>query len=177
MAEKRAVCPECGKEMKWRGLNGHLRFEHRMDTEKAREVSRTVEPFEVEDEQDRDERILAVLERIDERLHGDDDNQHEQPVDDQVAPVNGQEEPPPLQVLSVEALVVQALERISGLQGRLRLVEAAEESNTISREMALPIKQLLVEEIDELEENLTELRGVEEEPEEEEGWFDSFFTW
>ena len=39
MAEIKVTCPECGKQVSLRGLNGHLRFEHEYPLEKARKVA------------------------------------------------------------------------------------------------------------------------------------------
>ncbi|MEE2659505.1 MAG: hypothetical protein VX733_13445 [Candidatus Latescibacterota bacterium] len=39
MAEIRVICPECGKRVSLRGLNGHLRFEHDYDLEKAKNIA------------------------------------------------------------------------------------------------------------------------------------------
>lgn len=34
------ICPECGKSISLRGLNGHLRFEHHFTNEKAKQISK-----------------------------------------------------------------------------------------------------------------------------------------
>lgn len=39
MADLKVVCPECGKRLSLRGLNGHLRFEHDYDLEQAKRVA------------------------------------------------------------------------------------------------------------------------------------------
>ena len=39
MAEIKVTCPECGKQVSLRGLNGHLRFEHDYPLEQARSVA------------------------------------------------------------------------------------------------------------------------------------------
>ncbi|MFH1567961.1 MAG: hypothetical protein ABIL09_08155 [Gemmatimonadota bacterium] len=39
MAEIKVICPECGKKVSLRGLNGHLRFEHGYDLEKAKKMA------------------------------------------------------------------------------------------------------------------------------------------
>jgi len=39
MAEIKVICPECGKRVSLRGLNGHLRFEHGYDLDKARKMA------------------------------------------------------------------------------------------------------------------------------------------
>lgn len=52
MAEKQAFCPECNKPFTLRGLNGHLRFAHGMDSKKARAVSVDLDDVAVEEEED-----------------------------------------------------------------------------------------------------------------------------
>ena len=42
MAEIKVTCPECGKQVSLRGLNGHLRFEHEYPLEKARSVAAAI---------------------------------------------------------------------------------------------------------------------------------------
>ena len=39
MADLKVVCPECGKRVSLRGLNGHLRFEHEYDLEQAKRMA------------------------------------------------------------------------------------------------------------------------------------------
>jgi hypothetical protein len=39
MAEIKVICPECGKRVSLRGLNGHLRFEHDYDLDGARRIA------------------------------------------------------------------------------------------------------------------------------------------
>ncbi len=39
MAQIEVTCPECGKQVSLRGLNGHLRFEHEYPLEQARRVA------------------------------------------------------------------------------------------------------------------------------------------
>ena len=39
MAETKVICPECGKEVSLRGLNGHLRFDHEYDLENAKKMA------------------------------------------------------------------------------------------------------------------------------------------
>ena len=39
MAEIKVICPECGKRISLRGLNGHLRFEHEYDLDGARRMA------------------------------------------------------------------------------------------------------------------------------------------
>ena len=39
MAEIKVICPECGKRVSLRGLNGHLRFEHDYDLEAAKRMA------------------------------------------------------------------------------------------------------------------------------------------
>jgi hypothetical protein len=39
MAEIKVICPECGKRVSLRGLNGHLRFEHEYDLDGARRMA------------------------------------------------------------------------------------------------------------------------------------------
>ncbi|MFC1526632.1 hypothetical protein ACFL6X_07480 [Candidatus Latescibacterota bacterium] len=39
MAEIKVICPECGKKVSLRGFNGHLRFEHAYDLEKAKKMA------------------------------------------------------------------------------------------------------------------------------------------
>lgn len=39
MAEIKVICPECGKKVSLRGLNGHLRFEHDYDLEAAKKMA------------------------------------------------------------------------------------------------------------------------------------------
>lgn len=39
MAEIKVICPECGKRISLRGLNGHLRFEHDYDLDGARRMA------------------------------------------------------------------------------------------------------------------------------------------
>ena len=39
MAETKVICPECGKKVSLRGLNGHLRFEHDYDLEAAKKMA------------------------------------------------------------------------------------------------------------------------------------------
>ena len=42
MAEIKVTCPECGKQVSLRGLNGHLRFEHEYSLEQARSVAAAI---------------------------------------------------------------------------------------------------------------------------------------
>ena len=35
MADTQIRCPVCARKLAWRGLHGHLRFEHRLDSEAA----------------------------------------------------------------------------------------------------------------------------------------------
>ena len=37
--ETLVICPECGKRVSLRGLNGHLRFEHEYSLQKARKIA------------------------------------------------------------------------------------------------------------------------------------------
>ena len=39
MAEIKVICPECGKKVSLRGLNGHLRFEHGYDLVTAKKMA------------------------------------------------------------------------------------------------------------------------------------------
>ena len=39
MAETRVICPECGKKVSLRGLNGHLRFDHDYNLENAKKMA------------------------------------------------------------------------------------------------------------------------------------------
>ena len=39
MAEIKVICPQCGKRVSLRGLNGHLRFEHDYDLDGARRMA------------------------------------------------------------------------------------------------------------------------------------------
>ena len=39
MADIKVICPECGKRVSLRGLNGHLRFDHDYDLEKAKKTA------------------------------------------------------------------------------------------------------------------------------------------
>jgi len=39
MAEIKVICPECGKRVSLRGLNGHLRFEHDYDLDGDRRIA------------------------------------------------------------------------------------------------------------------------------------------
>lgn len=39
MAEIKVICPECGKKVSLRGLNGHLRFEHGYDLDTAKKMA------------------------------------------------------------------------------------------------------------------------------------------
>ena len=39
MAEIQVICPECGKKVSLRGLNGHLRFDHNYGLEKAKKMA------------------------------------------------------------------------------------------------------------------------------------------
>ena len=39
MAEIKVICPECGKQVSLRGLNGHLRFDHDYDLAKAKRMA------------------------------------------------------------------------------------------------------------------------------------------
>ena len=39
MPEIKVICPECGKKVSLRGMNGHLRFEHGYDLEKAKKMA------------------------------------------------------------------------------------------------------------------------------------------
>ena len=39
MAETKVICPECGKKVSLRGLNGHLRFDHEYDLENAKKMA------------------------------------------------------------------------------------------------------------------------------------------
>ena len=39
MAETKVICPECGKKVSLRGLNGHLRFDHDYDLENAKKMA------------------------------------------------------------------------------------------------------------------------------------------
>lgn len=43
MADLKVVCPECGKRVSLRGLNGHLRFEHEYDLEQAKRIAAGVQ--------------------------------------------------------------------------------------------------------------------------------------
>lgn len=43
MADLKVVCPECGKRVSLRGLNGHLRFEHDYDLEQAKRMAAGVQ--------------------------------------------------------------------------------------------------------------------------------------
>lgn len=42
MAETKAICPECGKKVSLRGLNGHLRFEHSYDLDAAKKMAANI---------------------------------------------------------------------------------------------------------------------------------------
>lgn len=39
MAEIKVICPECGKQVSLRGLNGHLRFDHDYSLENAKKMA------------------------------------------------------------------------------------------------------------------------------------------
>ncbi len=39
MAEIKVICPECGKQVSLRGLNGHLRFDHDYELEQAKRMA------------------------------------------------------------------------------------------------------------------------------------------
>ncbi len=39
LAEIAVICPECGKKVSLRGMNGHLRFEHDYDLDKAKKMA------------------------------------------------------------------------------------------------------------------------------------------
>lgn len=39
MAEIQVICPECGKKVSLRGLNGHLRFDHDYGLENAKKIA------------------------------------------------------------------------------------------------------------------------------------------
>jgi len=39
LAEIEVICPECGKKVSLRGMNGHLRFEHDYDLDKAKKTA------------------------------------------------------------------------------------------------------------------------------------------
>ena len=39
MAEIKVICPECGKRVSLRGLNGHLRFDHDYELGKAKKTA------------------------------------------------------------------------------------------------------------------------------------------
>lgn len=39
MAEIKVICPECGKRVSLRGLNGHLRFEHDYELDAAKRMA------------------------------------------------------------------------------------------------------------------------------------------
>ena len=39
MAEIKVICPECGKQLSLRGLNGHLRFDHDYSLENAKKMA------------------------------------------------------------------------------------------------------------------------------------------
>jgi hypothetical protein len=39
MAEIKVICPECGKQVSLRGLNGHLRFDHDYKLEQAKKMA------------------------------------------------------------------------------------------------------------------------------------------
>ena len=39
MAETKVICPECGKKVSLRGLNGHLRFDHAYDLDNAKKMA------------------------------------------------------------------------------------------------------------------------------------------
>ena len=39
MAEIKVICPECGKRVSLRGLNGHLRFDHDYDLDNAKKIA------------------------------------------------------------------------------------------------------------------------------------------
>ncbi|SVC81702.1 uncharacterized protein METZ01_LOCUS334556, partial [marine metagenome] len=39
LAEIAVICPECGKKVSLRGMNGHLRFQHDYDLDKAKKIA------------------------------------------------------------------------------------------------------------------------------------------
>jgi len=67
---RKVICPECEKKLDWRGLSGHMRFEHQMTTDQARAASKNVEPFEDDEpkEDDPEDRVVALLEEISARI-------------------------------------------------------------------------------------------------------------
>ena len=42
MAEIKVICPECGKQVSLRGLNGHLRFNHDYSLENAKKIAASI---------------------------------------------------------------------------------------------------------------------------------------
>lgn len=103
MADIQVRCPRCGKRVAWRGLHGHLRFEHLVSAETASEelaeIRETVWQVETRD---------AVLARIREW------NAHNQSLEDLEAVVAAHPDllPEPLRSELRDALAREATARV-----------------------------------------------------------------
>lgn len=61
MAETLIRCPVCSRKLAWRGLHGHLRFEHQLDSEAATEKLTEIK-LEMRDSEYRDKLFSAIAE-------------------------------------------------------------------------------------------------------------------
>lgn len=62
MAEIKVICPECGKRVSLRGLNGHLRFEHDYELDAAKRMAAGVH---VDGAQNRvEQEVMAHVRRL-----------------------------------------------------------------------------------------------------------------
>jgi len=62
MAEIKVICLECGKKVSLRGLNGHLRFEHGYDLEKAKKTAADIRVDGMLERLERD--VMEQIERL-----------------------------------------------------------------------------------------------------------------
>lgn len=62
MAEIKVICLECGKKVSLRGLNGHLRFEHGYDLEKAKKTAADIRVDGLLERLERD--VMEQIERL-----------------------------------------------------------------------------------------------------------------
>jgi hypothetical protein len=69
MADKKVICPECGKKLSWRGLHGHLRFEHGLDSDSATVIMARIEPFR---DLTVEERLEVLVQRIEDLVADDE---------------------------------------------------------------------------------------------------------
>ena len=69
MADKKVICPECGKKLSWRGLHGHLRCEHGLDSDSATVIMARIEPFR---DLTVEERLEVLVQRIEDLVADDE---------------------------------------------------------------------------------------------------------